>query len=194
VAALPKLSGSPEILAGFMAVMPDAASVVRGSADAADALARLRDAGLFQAAIRLCAHALPPREAVWWSCMCADHTMPDDLAKPDREVRSATEDWVRRPSDATRRAAMALAQSAGLVSPEAWTGVAAFWSGGSMAPEGQPVVEPAPELLGTAVAGSILLSSVRAHPGRQAARLLRFLDSARDIASGGPGRINQPDD
>lgn len=194
MAALPKLSGTPETLAGFLAVMPEAASVVRQSADAVDALARLRDGGLFQAAIRLCAHALPPREAVWWACMCADHTAPADLAKPDREVRTATEDWVRRPSDTARRSAMALAQAAGLVSPEAWTGVAAFWSGGSMAPDGQPVVEPAPELLGTAVAGSILLSSVRAHPARQAARLARFLDSARDIAAGGPGRINQPDD
>ncbi len=194
MAALPKLSGSPETLAGFLVAMPDAAAVVRGSADAADALVRLRDAGLLQAAIRLCAHALPPREAVWWACMCADHTVPADLAKPDREVRASTEEWVRRPSDATRRAAMALAQAAGLVAPEAWTGVAAFWSGGSMAPEGQPVVEPAPELLGTAIAGSILLSSVRAQPERQAARLVRFLDSARDIASGGPGRISQPDD
>lgn len=194
MATLPKLSGSPETLAGFLGGTPDAADLVRGAADAADALARLCQADQWQGAIRLCAHALPTREAVWWACMCADHTAPAELAEPDRVVRVASEEWVRRPSDATRRAAMARAQDAGLVSPEAWTGVGAFWSGGSMSPEGQPAVEPAPDLFGTAIAGSILLASVRVEPSRQPGRLRRFLDSARDIAAGGPGRITQPDD
>lgn len=194
MAALPKLVGSPEALAGFLAVMPDAAAVVRGAANAEDALARLCAADLFQGAIRLCAHALPAREAVWWACMCADHTATEDRPDEDRAARVAAEDWVRRPSDAARRAAMDRAQIAGLTSPEAWAGVGAFWSGGSMAPEGQPVVEPGPDLLGTAIAGSVLLASVRSDPARQPARLRRFLDSARDIAAGGPGRIAQPDD
>lgn len=194
MAALPKLSGAPETLATHLEATPDAAAIVRVAPDAPEALERLVAAGELQGAIRLCAHALPPREAVWWACMCADHTVTDDLPAPDREVRVAAEAWVRRPSDTTRRSAMTLAQAAGLVSPEAWTGVAAFWTGGSMAPEGQPAVEPAPGLLGTAVAGSVLLASVRAHPERQPNRLRRFLDSARDIAAGGPGRIAQPDD
>lgn len=194
MAALAKLSGQPEVIAGLMAAMADAAAIVRASADVAEALDRLCQAGDAQGAVRLCAHALPPREAVWWACMCADHTAPDNLGEPDRQVRTAAEQWVRRPSETSRRAAMALAQAAGLVSPEAWTGVGAFWSGGSMAPEGQPVVEPGPELLGVAVSGSVLLSSVRGEPDRQARRLLRFLDSARDIAAGGPGRISQPDE
>ena len=63
-----------------------------------------------------------------------------------------------------------------------------------MAPEGQPAVEPTPDLCGTAVAGSVLLASVRGDPARQSARLLRFLDSGRDIAAGGPGRITHPDE
>ncbi len=194
VRALSKLSGRPEDLAGYLSVMPDAADVARVAVDAPDALQRLCDAGLPIGAVRLMAHALPPREAVWWACMCADHTAPEDLPDADRQARVGAEQWVRRPNDASRRAAMALAQAAGLISPEAWTGVGAFWSGGSMAPEGQPAVEPTPDLCGSAIAGSVLLASVRGDTARQAGRLLRFLDSGRDIAAGGPGRITQPDD
>ena len=189
-----KLSGRPEDLAAYLSVLPDAAEVARSATDAVDALQRLCDAGMPIGAIRLIAHALPPREAVWWACMCADHTAPADLPEPDRQTRAASEQWVRRPSDAARRTAMVQAQVAGLISPEAWTGVSVFWSGGSMAPEGQPAVEPTPDLCGTAVAGSVLLASVRGDPARQPARLLRFLDSGRDIAAGGPGRITHPDE
>jgi hypothetical protein len=191
---LTKLSGRPEDLAACLAVMPEEAEVVRASADAVDALQRLCDGGMLLGAVRLLAHALPPREAVWWACMCADHTAPDDLAEADRAVRLASEQWVRRPSEATRRGAMAVAQTAGLISPEAWTGVGAFWSGGSMAPEGQPVVEPAADLCGTAIAGSVLLASVRAEPSRQPNRLIRFVASAREIAAGGTGRITALDE
>lgn len=194
MAALTKLSGSPETLAGYLSAAPEAADIVRGATDAADALGLLCQAEQWTGAVRLCAHALPAREAVWWACMCADHTVPPDLPDPVRAARAAAEEWVRRPSDATRRAAMTRAQDAGLVTPEAWAGVGAFWSGGSMSPEGQPVVEPSPDLLGTAIAGAVLLASVRGEPIRQTGRLRRFLDSARDIAAGGPGRITQPDD
>jgi hypothetical protein len=58
-----------------------------------------------------------------------------------------------------------------------------------MAPEGQPVVPPAEHLTGVAVSGAVLLAAVRRHPERAEARFLRFLDSARDIAAGGAGRL-----
>ena len=80
-------------------------------------------------------------------------------------------------------------QRAALVSPEAWIGVGAFWSGGSMSPVGQPSMEPARNLCGTAIAGSVLLASVRGDGSRQPVRLQSFLASARDIAANGPGRI-----
>ena len=187
--AMTKLSGTPEGLAECLSVLPDAAALVQQSTDPADALQRLCDAGQLIGAVRLCAHALPPREAVWWACMCADHTAPADLAEADQRVRAASEQWVRRPSDDARRTAMDLARAAGLVSPEAWIGVGAFWSGGSMSPVGQPSMEPARNLCGTAIAGSVLLASVRGDGSRQPVRLQSFLASARDIAANGPGRI-----
>ncbi len=140
-------------------------------------------------AVRLAAHALPKREAVWWACMCARAVPDPALAPTDLAALDAAERWVRRPDEAARRTAEAAAHKTQFRSPEAWAAMGAFWSGGSMAPEGQPVVPPAEHLTGVAVAGAVVLSAVRVRPERQEARFLRFLDAARDIAAGGAGRM-----
>lgn len=167
----------------------DAAALIADAGDAAAMLDRLADRGFLAEAARLVAHALPRREAVWWACMCARHTAPPDLPKAESDALEAAEHWVRRPTDEARRAGFAAAQLAGFGGAEAWTAVAAFWSGGSMAPLGQPDVLPAAHLAGTAVAGSVALAAVRHHPARRPVRLARFVQSARHIAAGGDGRL-----
>ena len=176
-----------------VALPADPARAVSGCTDVPAALAALEAGGFRIEAARLVAHALPKREAVWWACMCAIRTAAADLPEADRAAREAAEVWVRQPTDAARRAAMDCAQATAFASPEAWAAVGAFWSGDSMAPQGQPVVPPAPHLTGTAVAGAIALSAVRGHIARRLDRLQCFLDSGRDIASGGPGRLTAED-
>ena len=179
----------------FAAIRPrvglstDAATVLSNVTLVPDALQRLEAGGFLVEAARLVSHALPKREAVWWACMCAFHTAPPDLPENDRLARELAENWVRQQTDKLRREAMAKAEAADFGTPEAWAAVAAFWSGDSMAPEGQAAVPPAPHLCGTAVAGSVVLAAVRGDPLRQPARLKRFLESGRNIAAGGPGRL-----
>ncbi|MGE4047687.1 MAG: hypothetical protein AB7F35_22700 [Acetobacteraceae bacterium] len=168
---------------------PEAAACLVGCEVPSQAVERLASGALPIEAARLCAHALPAREAVWWATRCAGATAPKDLPEADREARALAEAWVRQRADATRRAAMDKAQQAGCTSPEAWAAIAAFWSGDSMSPPEQPKVPPAPHLTGVAVAGSVILSSVRGDPTRQPDRLARFLDSAREIAAGGAGHL-----
>lgn len=168
---------------------PGTAAMLQGCAGVADALERLESAGLLVEASRLVAHALPRREAVWWACMCATHSAPADLPAVARDARETAEQWVRQQTDALRRAAMEHAQASGFSTPEAWAGVAAFWSGDSMSPEGQPPVPPAPHLTGTAVAGAVALAAARGDARRNADRLKLFLESGRNIAAGGPGRL-----
>jgi hypothetical protein len=170
---------------------PEAAAALGGAENPTAAVARLAAAGFLIEAARVCAHALPRREAVWWAARCAEATAPAALPEADQAACTLAETWVRRVSDETRRAAMAKAEAAGFLSPEAWVAVAAFWSGDSMAPVNQPKLPPAPHLTGTAVTGAVILASVRGQPARQPARLRRFLDSARDIASGGVGVIEK---
>ena len=55
--------------------------------------------------------------------------------------------------------------------------------------EGQPAVPPAEHLTGSAIAGAVVLASVRTSPERSRDRLLRFIGAARDIAAGGAGRM-----
>ncbi len=188
--AVSKLDG-----AALAAIIPhlelsaEAAAALGDAATPAAGLDRLAAEGFLIEAARLCAHALPRREAVWWAARCAEATAPDALPEADGQARALAESWVRRIADDTRRAAMAQAELGGFQSPEAWVAVAAFWSGDSMSPLGQPKVPPAPHLTGVAVSGAVILASVRGAPERQPARLRRFIDSARDIAAGGAGMI-----
>jgi hypothetical protein len=153
------------------------------------AIQRLEDAGFVTEAAKVMAHALPKRECVWWACMCARHTTPPDLGEADAAAVSAAETWVRHQTDESRRDAFDHAQRANFSTAEAWAAVAAFWSGDSMSPLGQPKTPPAPHLAGTAAIGSVTLAAVRIHPARRDDRLRRFLGSARDIAGGGVGRL-----
>lgn len=168
---------------------PPAAELLQGAATAEEAAARLEAAGQLMPACRLVAHALPKREAVWWACMCA-RAVPDEKATPlDAAALEAAEAWVRRPDEKARRACMAAAEKSNYRSTESWAAVGAFWSGGSMAPEGQPVVPPGEHLTGTAIGGAVILAGVRRTPQHLDDRLRRFLASAREIAMGGAGRI-----
>jgi len=168
---------------------PEAASLLQGRADVAEAIGVLESAGFAPDAVRMMAHALPKREAVWWACMCAANTAPADLPEPDRLARETAEIWVRQQKDEQRRAAMTHAEASGFQTPEAWSGVAAFWSGDSMSPVGLPVVPPPPHAVGGAVAGAVALSAARGDVKRHPERLKRFLESGRNIAAGGPGRM-----
>lgn len=186
---LPKLSVPLPPLIPRLELDAPATEILAGKPDAAAGILALAEAHRFPEAVRLAAHALPKREAVWWACMCARAVPDPEAPEADLKALAAAEAWVRRPDEANRRAAMAAAQATKMQTPEVWAAVGAFWSGGSMAPEGQPVVPPAEHLTGVAVSGAVMLAAVRRKPERAEARFARFLDSARDIAAGGAGRI-----
>jgi len=160
-----------------------------GLPDAAAALETFVAADRIPDALRLIAHALPKREAVWWACMCARAVPAEEADALDADALTAAELWVRRPDEESRRAAMMIAEKGGFRSPEGWAAVACFWSGGSMSAPGLPEVLPAENLTGVAVAGAVLMAALRHKPERAPARMTQFLASARDIAAGGAGRI-----
>ena len=187
---LTKLSGVDFATVASRATLPpETAAPLRGCTEIGGALDRLEAAGFASEAIRVLAHAIPKREGVWWACMCASSTAPKDLSESDRAARETAELWVRQQKDSLRRAAMAYAEAGGFMTPEAWAGIAAFWSGDSTAPLGKPVEPPLPYMAGTAIAAAVSLAAVRGDGKRHAARLKRFLESGRDIAAGGVGRI-----
>ncbi|MBP2293219.1 DUF6931 family protein [Azospirillum rugosum] len=155
----------------------------------ADYLAALIGAGQRADAVRVLAHALPPREAVWWACVCIKATLPSDAPEPVLSALEAARAWVFQPSDANRRAAYASAQATDFQHAASWAAVGAFWSGGSMAPAGAPDVPVPDGLAGKAVAAAVILAAVNRQPERGDQRLAAFLDSGLDIAAGGNGRM-----
>ncbi len=188
--ALPKLAAPLAPLLARLQLPPEAAKLLDGAKTAAEGVERLAAKGLNSEAVHLTAHALPKREAVWWACMCAQAVPDKAMPAVDTAARTAAEAWVRQPADdGLRRAAWDAAQATAFQSPEALAAAAAFFSGSSLSPAGQPEVPPADELTGRAVGGAVLLASVRGKPERATARLGRFLAAARDIAAGGAGRI-----
>jgi hypothetical protein len=151
-----KLSGELSRVLPHLQLDVQATPALAGCDDSVEALDRLEQAGLLIEATRLVAHALPAREAVWWACACSRHTAPSGVNPAvETKLRDAAEEWVRRPTDEHRRAAMKQAETAGFGSPEAWAAVAAFWSGDSMAPPEAPKVPPQPHFTGLAVAGAV---------------------------------------
>lgn len=188
-----KLAGPLAPLVPRLELDGDGEQAVAGADSVAVAVDRLVAAGRHQDAVKLLAHALPKREAVWWACMCARAIPVDALPAPDAAAIEAAESWVRRPDEPARRAASVAAEKTKFATPESWAAMGAFWSGGSMAPEGQVVVPPPDHLTATAVTGAVMLAATRHTPEKRQARLERFIASARDIAGGGAGRL-QPEE
>ena len=101
---------------------------------------------------------------------------------------------MRKPTDEHRRTAMKQAETAGFGSPEAWAAVAAFWSGDSMAPAGGPESAAAAAFHRARGGRRVALAAARGPAARRETRLRHFLVSAKDIATGGVGRIEAETD
>src|ERR1700736_158127 len=94
---LAKLAGADRATVVERATLSaEALATLQGSTDVADAIVRLEASGFAPEAVRVMAHALPKREGVWWACMCAVNTMPDDLPAEDRRARETAELWGRQ--------------------------------------------------------------------------------------------------
>ena len=127
--------------------------------------------------------ALPKRPGIWWAVQCI-RTEQSRVAEEDESLLDVIEDWVSHPSESLRRQAMAAAEKLEMATPAALTGVAVFWSHGSMAPIEAPVVPAKDDLTSKALAGAVILASVVRTPERAAARRKTFTTLALKIAAG----------
>lgn len=162
-----------------------ARDLVARSRSVVEAVERLTEAGFLTDAVELLAHALAGPDAVVWVCRCAEATAPADLPEADRSAAAAAGEWSLIQRDESRRAAMKHAERAGLRTPEAWAAAAAFFSGESLSEPDLPVVSPAANLAGQAVAGAVMLAAVRNDPARRELRLGEFLRIGAGIAAAG---------
>jgi hypothetical protein len=136
-------------------------------------------------AARFLAQALPKREAVWWACTSVRQASGAQILPKASAALAAAEKWVAEPTEPNRQAAQPTAEAAGgMDTPAGCAAMAAFWSGGSMAPPGKQVVAPAENLTASAVAGALIQAALLNAPEKFAANLRGFLSVGVAVASG----------
>lgn len=151
-------------------------------------LSLLLDAEAIGDAVRFLAFALPVREGVWWACVVA-HSLIAEPSEAEAACMSRAARWVYEPSEEHRRACMTAAESLNFDGAAAYAALAAFWSGGSLAPEGMPDAPADPSLGHIGVGASVLLSITAGDPLTITDRFRTAIARGTDIANGGNGRI-----
>lgn len=140
-----------------------------------------RDGRLHDAACFL-AQALPRHEAVAWAAR-AVRDLGASARPGEAEALKAALLWVQDPSETRRRAAWSASEQAPDDSPERFAALAAFFSGGSIAP---PDCAPVPAPRDTAArfaAAAVTLAAVRS--GDPDGGLARALDAGDSLAASG---------
>jgi hypothetical protein len=133
-------------------------------------------------AVKFLAHLLPRREAVWWAWMCAKKGLGKAPLKEEHAALAATEKWIAEPTDEYRRAALEAANAATLESPAGCAALAAFLSGGSLAPPGMAEVAPPRYAAAKAVFGSLVFSAVIVEPEKAPEKFRKFLNYGLELA------------
>lgn len=151
-------------------------------------LSLLMEAEAIGDAVRFLAFALPVREGVWWACTVAHNQAVEQKESEAACIRSAAR-WVYDSTDANRRACIMAAESSNFEGGAAYAALAAFWSGGSLAPEGMPEAPADPSLGHIGVGASVLLSITSGDPKTLPARFRMAMTRSVDIANGGNGRM-----
>lgn len=149
----------------------------------------LVEAGCYYDAIKLLAHGLPKREAVWWACLVARQVQNPDTDQGNIDALIAAEEWARQPSEENRLKCRVLAEKTKYETPASWAATAASWSTGSLAAEGEPDIEPPKYLYAHAVAGSVTLAGMLKDPDDPETCLYHYIQQGSDLARGGQGSI-----
>lgn len=178
-----KAATADEVCAHFE-LKPEAKALLRhgsGPAEFADALMANKQ---YIAAIDFLAHALPPREAVWWGCLCVQHALGGNFSQQEKAACAAAVAWVLWPVEENRAAAKAPAEAAGPASAAGNLAMAANQTGGSMAPPKAPAMPPGPYAPAKAVAGAVKLASTKCDPAKIADTQRLFVELGLGVAEG----------
>ncbi len=139
---------------------------------------------LFPDAVRVISQVMTASEAVWWGILCLwEANRPRPGPATERVLRTATQ-WLQSPTDENRHEVAAAGRAAGPETPAGMLGSATLLAGGSLAPEGQPVVTADPHLTGKIVAEAVLAVARGKGTDPSQAGFREFLAIAVDVCRG----------
>lgn len=145
-------------------------------------IAVLMERDLHADAVRLLAHALPRREAVWWAWVCARKVAGAEPPPLIKAALESTERWIVQPTEDHRRQALAAGEAADFGTPAGCAALAAFMATGSLSPEGAPIVPPGEFMTAKAVSGSVTLSAVSTEPEKAGQKFKEFVQLGIEVA------------
>jgi hypothetical protein len=143
----------------------------------------LMQKALFPDAVRFIAHALPKREAVWWAWVCARRSAGENPQPKIKAALAATEKWIAQPDESNRRLAMAAAEKAELSTAAGCAGLAAFFSGGSIAPPNAAAVPPGEFLTAKAVSAAVIFAAVAREPEKAPEKFRGFVAQGIEVTN-----------
>ncbi|CAH0990135.1 hypothetical protein SIN8267_00220 [Sinobacterium norvegicum] len=167
----------------------EAEKIIRPEMPPAETIGLLSDNCCFYDAVKILAHGLPKREAVWWACLATRQAHTPETNEDNINALTAAETWVQKPTEEHRLEAFDRANMTKFETPASWAATAAYWSAGSIAPQGQPDVAPPEFLYAHAVAGCIALAAVAKDEQDPDAYYKQFIAQGMDLAAGGRGNI-----
>jgi hypothetical protein len=138
--------------------------------------------GKYLDALRLRAYLLTKREAVWWGYLCVRDDLDEPLPALQMVAVEAAAAWVGQPDEKNRRAAEERAAAAKYSGVGATLALSAFWSDGSIAPEGNPEVPPDERLTSQGVAAALISAAYHGNATKATGRIHAFLKRGKDIA------------
>jgi hypothetical protein len=136
------------------------------------------------AGIDFLAQALPIRDALWWGCLCFQHSCGKAMNPADRLAARAAVQWVLHPGDAMQRAAKAPAEAAGPVSPAGALAMAAYQTGPGFISAGGPSIPVQPFAAAQSVANAIKLCCTKSNPVMAMATQKSFMELGMTVAEG----------
>jgi hypothetical protein len=125
------------------------------------------------AAIDFLAHALPPREGIWWASLCTEHALGENWTARDKAAATAAVMWVMQPAEENRDAARAPAAACDPMSP----------AGSAALAVSQTASEP-PFAWAKAIARAVVLASIKVPPANIGKMQKCYVDLGLEIAEG----------
>jgi hypothetical protein len=136
------------------------------------------------AGIDFIAHALTPREAVWWGCLCLQHACGSGLSSQEKAACKAAVKWVLEPTEANRAAAKVPAEALGPGSAAGALAAAANKTGGNLVRDIVPPLPAGPFAPAKAVAGAVKLASTKVDPIKIVDTQRLFVELGIGVAEG----------
>lgn len=139
---------------------------------------------LWPDAVKVLAHLMDKRHAVWWGCLCCWPSERPEPKPANAKALHVTVAWVCDPSEPNRQACGAAGGTVGMGEAAGCLATAAFVSGGSMLPPNLPVVPPPPHLTGQVVASAVLLAAAASSSTDPDSLYHELLELGRAVAAG----------